>query len=81
MDLIEKVIKKSLEKCTLTNAVLEYMIASRSQSSYLSRIPNEILLKILYNLSVYDLRKYTRYMLENETDYHIESRSISTQTE
>ncbi|WIG62411.1 hypothetical protein DIBLKBHL_00212 [Camelpox virus] len=81
-DLIKKVIKKSLEKCTLTNAVLEYMIASRSQSSYLSRIPNEILLKILYNLSVYDLRKlYTRYMLENETDYHIESRSISTQTE
>ncbi|ABF29381.1 ankyrin-like protein [Variola virus] len=81
-DLIEKVIKKSLEKCTLTNAVLEYMIASRSQSSYLSRIPNEILLKILYNLSVYDLRKlYARYMLENETDYHIESRSISTQTE
>ncbi|ADZ30175.1 IFN-alpha/beta-receptor-like secreted glycoprotein [Cowpox virus] len=81
-DLIEKVIKKSLEKCTLTNAVLDYMIASRSQSSYLSRIPNEILLKILYNLSVYDLRKlYTRYMLENETDYHIESRSISTQTE
>ncbi|ABF28176.1 ankyrin-like protein [Variola virus] len=81
-DLIEKVIKKSLEKCTLTNAVLEYMIASRSQSSYLSRIPNEILLKILYNLSVYDLRKlYARYMLENETDYHIESRSIFTQTE
>ncbi|WWS34286.1 ankyrin-like protein [Variola virus] len=81
-DLIEKVIKKSLEKCTLTNAVLEYMIASRSQSSYLSRIPNEILLKILYNLSVYDLRKlYAKYMLENETDYHIESRSISTQTE
>ncbi|ABF26169.1 ankyrin-like protein [Variola virus] len=81
-DLIEKVIKKSLEKCTLTNAVLEYMITSRSQSSYLSRIPNEILLKILYNLSVYDLRKlYARYMLENETDYHIESRSISTQTE
>ncbi|AGY98753.1 CPXV213 protein [Cowpox virus] len=81
-DLIEKVIKKSLEKCTLTNAVLEYMIASRSQSSYLSRIPNEILLKILYNLSVYDLRKlYTRYILENEADYHIESRSISTQTE
>ncbi|QED21104.1 ankyrin-like protein [Borealpox virus] len=81
-DLIEKVIKKSLEKCTLTNAVLEYMITSRSRSSYLSRIPNEILLEILYNLNVYDLRKlYTRYMLENDADYHIESRSISTQTE
>ncbi|QEQ49752.1 Ankyrin [Orthopoxvirus akhmetapox] len=82
-NLIEKVIKNSLEKCTLTNAVLEYMISSRSQSSYLSRIPNEILLEILYKLDMYDLRNlYTRYMRENDiAEYHIEnSRSISTQT-
>ncbi|AXN74993.1 ankyrin-containing protein [Akhmeta virus] len=83
-NLIEKVIKNSLEKCSLTNAVLEYMISSRSQSSYLSRIPNEILLEILYKLDMYDLRNlYTRYMRENDiAEYHIENaRSISTQTD
>lgn len=82
-NLIEKVIKNTLEKYTLTNIVLEYMISSRSQSSYLSRIPNEILLEILYKLDMYDLRNlYTRYMRENDiTEYHIENtRSVSTQT-
>ncbi|ATB55255.1 CPXV213 protein [Cowpox virus] len=93
-NLIEKVIKNTLEKYTLTNIVLEYMIKyqsqSQSQSSYLGRIPNEILFKILYKLDVSDLRKlYTRYMRENENenendivlDYHIENtRSVSTQT-
>ncbi|UZC81227.1 V213; CPXV-BR_217 V213 [Cowpox virus] len=83
-NLIEKVIKNTLEKYTLTNIVLEYMIKYQSQSSYLRRIPNEILFKILYKLDVSDLRKlYTRYMRENDIvlDYYIENTSsVSTQT-
>ncbi|AOP31886.1 ankyrin [Volepox virus] len=86
---IEQTIKRRLEIYNLVHKVIDHM--SKSQSSYLSRIPNEILRDILHRLEISELYKlYTRYIQEESKtgidndilyDNHTDNRmSISTQT-